>query len=407
MDGDKRQGPRTERSKIPRRAWGFIIVVFATSRLFYLLAGALLVRVVPIDAWQQQSSDVPFRTLNIWAHMDGDHLLAIAENGYSVGSPAYFPLYPLLVRAVAEFFGGPLNRGGLSGYGVLISLITFYFALYFVYRIAEEGWGVRVAEGTVLALAFFPTSFFFNAVFTESLFLALSAGAVWAVRVRKDLPLACLLAALATATRTVGVFLLILLLVEWWRDRRAYGWRGAYLLLAPAGLLTYMAYLWWRLGNPLAFVNAQGNWGRGAANTGTLPEIALRLAYENATALLDPNNYEPFGFERLIIVLSGQNYLYNLLFFLGALLVLAVGWRRLLPGEFSAYSLILVGVSSVFGPPDNPLISTPRYLLVVFPLFIVLGALLKDRRLLAGYLLISVPASLVFTALFVGWYFVA
>ena len=104
-------------------------------------------------------------------------------------------------------------------------MVAFFFAIYFVYRIAEEGWSARAAQGTVLSLAFFPTSFFFNAVYTESLFLALSAGAVWAARVRKDLLLASILAGLATATRSVGVLLLIPLVAEW-SDRREYGWRA-------------------------------------------------------------------------------------------------------------------------------------------------------------------------------------
>jgi Gpi18-like mannosyltransferase len=65
---------------------------------------------------------------------------------------------------------------------VLVSLAFLPLALFFVYRIAEEGWGEGVARGAVLALAFFPTAFFLNSVYTESLFLALSAGSLWAMR---------------------------------------------------------------------------------------------------------------------------------------------------------------------------------------------------------------------------------
>ena len=162
------------------RIWSFVLAVFAASRLFYSVAGAVIARVVPIDAWQLWSSDVPFGTLSIWAHMDGDHYLSVAQGGYSDGSPVFFPLYPLLVRVVALLFGGPISRGGLSVYGVFISLTAFCLVLYFIYRMVEEGWGTRAARGTVLTLAFFPTSFFFNAVYTESLFLALSAGSLWA-----------------------------------------------------------------------------------------------------------------------------------------------------------------------------------------------------------------------------------
>ena len=94
----------------------------------------------------------------------------------------------------------------LSLWGPLLSLSFLPFALYFVYQIALDGWGERVARGTVLALAFFPTAFFLNSAYTESLFLALSAGSLWAIRVRKDLLLACVLAGLASATRNVGIF---------------------------------------------------------------------------------------------------------------------------------------------------------------------------------------------------------
>ena len=237
------------------KAWSFVLAVFVASRLFYLISGALFVKVVPIDPFQRDSSsDVPFGTLSIWARMDGDHFLNIAESGYENEKPAHFPLYPLLVRSAADLLGGPTSRGSLSAYGVIVSLVAFFFALYFVYRVAEQGWSIQVAKGTILTLAFFPTAFFFNAVFTESLFLALSAGAIWAARVRKDFLLACLLAMLAAPTRLVGIFLLIPLAYEWWRDRSEYGPRAvSYLAFIPIGLATYAAYLWWRFGDPLLF----------------------------------------------------------------------------------------------------------------------------------------------------------
>ena len=87
---------------------------------------------------------------------------------------------------------------------MLLSLLALPFAFYFVYNIAREGFGERAARATVLTLALFPTSFFFNAVYTESLFLALSAGSIWALRVRRDLLLACCFSWFATATRNVG-----------------------------------------------------------------------------------------------------------------------------------------------------------------------------------------------------------
>src|SRR5918998_1296645 len=249
----------------------FVPAVFAASRLFYLVAGALLAGFLPAGGFYWLTPDVPLGRLNIWAHWDGAWYSRIAAEGHETyASTAFFPLYPLLMRSFAELFGGPLSLGALSLWGVLISLAVLPFALYFVYRIAEAEWGGHTAKGTVLVLAFFPTSFFLNAVYTESLFLALSAACIWAVRVRKDLLLGCALAAFAAATRNVGVFLVVPLAYEWLRGGvgREYGWGRAVacLALAPLGLAAYAAYLWSRFGNPLLFYTEQQRWGREATD---------------------------------------------------------------------------------------------------------------------------------------------
>ena len=192
---------------------GFVLAVYAASRLLYLICGPILARVVPTSAFQRVTLDVPSGSMNIWSHWDGEHYVTLALGGYlnppDDVSPAFFPMYPLLVRSFAELFGGPVSLETLSVWAPLLSLLFLPFALYFLYQIALEGWGERVARGAVLCLALFPTTFFLNSAYTESLFLALSAGSLWAMRVRKDLLLACVLAGFASATRNVGVFLLV------------------------------------------------------------------------------------------------------------------------------------------------------------------------------------------------------
>src|SRR5215212_7336405 len=222
----------------------FVLAVYATSRAFYLIWGCLLASVVPISSFQRVTLDVPFGSMNAWSHWDGEHYVALAMGGYlhppDNVSPAFFPLYPLLMRSFAELFGGPISKEALSVWGPLLSLLFLPFALYFIYQIALDSFDEGVARGTVLALAFFPTTFFLNAAYTESLFLALSAGSLWAMRVRKNLLLACVLAGLASATRNVGVFLVVPLLYEWVRGgglaRGRERWRGLYLGLVPSGL---------------------------------------------------------------------------------------------------------------------------------------------------------------------------
>jgi hypothetical protein len=393
---------------------GFVLLVYATSRLFYLAAGALLANVVPEGRFQRITADVPSGTMNLWSHWDGEHYVALAATGYlqppDNASPAFFPLYPLLIRFSAELFGGPISQPTLSAWGVLVSLLALPFALYFVYRLAEDGWGIRAAQGTVLSLAFFPTSFYLNAVYTESLFLALSAGSLWAARIRKDLLLACALAAFATATRNVGVFLIVPLAYEWLRGEagRGYGlWRGgACLALALSGLLWYAAYLWQRFGDPLLFYTEQRRWGREASDPLNALRDTVVEAGEGVGRLFGPGLWGDPSLGSIANHLGAASNAYNLLFLCLALALLLLG-LRVLPLSLSVYAFLLVLPPALFGTPQGPLMGLPRYMLVAFPLFVVLGVLLKNRRLLGGWLILSGAFSLILCALFVSWRFVA
>jgi hypothetical protein len=389
---------------------GFVVAVWAASRLLYLVCGPILAQVVPISNFQRVTLDVPSGSMNLWSHWDGEHYVTLALGGYlnppDNVSPAFFPLYPLLVRSFAELFGGPISMEALSVWGPLISLLFLPFALYFVYQIALDGWGHWVARGAVLALAFFPTTFFLNSAYTESLFLALSAGSIWAMRVRKNLLLACVLAGLASATRNVGVILIVPLAYEWINNMDRYRWRGVYLALVPFGLFAYMGYLWARFGDPFLFYTAQEDWGREA--TGPLATVgrAWASAVEGAGRLTDPGLWTDPTLGNLANHLAGAGNLTNLAFFVFAVAILLAGSRDL-PPSLTLYGLLLIAPATLFGTPQSPLMGTPRYILASFPIFIALGLLSNNRWLFRGWLLLSAILSLMLCALFVSWRFVA
>jgi len=389
---------------------GFVLAVWAASRLLYLVCGQIFARVLPISRFQRVTLDVPSGSMNLWSHWDGEHYVTLASGGYLNApdnvSPAFFPLYPLLVRSFAELSGGPISREVLSVWAPLLSILFLPFALYYVYQIALDGWGDRVARGAVLALAFFPTTFFLNAAYTESLFLALSVGSLWAIRVRKNLLLACVLAGLASATRSVGIFLIVPLTYEWIKTMDHYRWRGAYLAIVPSGLMAYMGYLWARFGDPLLFYTAQEDWGR--EPTGPLATVgrAWTSAVDGAGRLLDPGLWADPTLGNLANHLAAAGNFTNLAFFVFALAILLAGARDL-PPSLTIYGLLLVAPATLFGTPQSPLMGTPRYELVAFPLFIVLGLLSPNRWLFRGWLLLSALLSLALCALFVTWRFVA
>jgi hypothetical protein len=388
----------------------FVLAVYAASRLFYLISGSLLAYLVPTSSFQRITLDMPSGSMNIWSHWDGEHYVTLAMGGYlhppDNVSPAFFPLYPLLLRSFAELFGGPISKEALSVWGPLISLLFLPFALYFIYHIALEGWGERVARGTVLILALFPTTFFLNAAYTESLFLALSAGSMWAMRVKKDLLVACVLAGFAAATRNVGIFLVVPLMYEWIKDVERSRWQGVYLLLAPGGLFAYMVYLWVRFGDPLLFYSAQESWGRQATGPLDTASRAWGAAVEGAGRLLDPDLWAHPSLGNAANQLAGASNFFNLAFFVFAMVVLLAG-SRYLPLSLTIYGLLLVAPATLFGTPGSPLMGTPRYVLVAFPVFIVLALLFRNRALLGGWLVASTLLSLVLCGLFVSWRFVA
>ena len=392
---------------------GFVLAVFATSRIFYLVSGFLLAKFVPTSSHQLTTTDVPPGSLSIWSYWDGEHYVALALDGYFQApryvSPAFFPMYPLLVRSFSVFGGAP-SKEALSYWGPLLSLLFLPFAFYFIYEIARQGWGERAAKGTILTLAFFPTAFFLNAAYTESLFLALSAGSLWAIRVKRNLLLACILAGLATATRNVGIFLVVPLMFEWIaqggikepRER----WRGLYLAIAPAGLIVYMGYLWIKFGDPLLFYSSQKYWKREATAPLDTATRAWATAVEGVNILRDPGLLANPAAQNFANHLERANSFYNLAFLIFAVVVLLAGVRKL-PLSLTIYSLLLIVPPALFGTPDIPLMGIPRYVLVAFPVFIVLGLLARRKLLFYGWLILSAIMSIILCALFVSWRFVA
>jgi hypothetical protein len=191
----------------------------------------------------------------------------IARVGYEAGpfmtdrqhSWAFFPLYPIILRAAASVTGEyPLT-------GVALSNILFLLGLILLHRTAREfGLDEKDADRTIFYIAVFPTSYFFSLPLTESLFLCLTVGSFYAAK-RDAWWMAGMLGALASATRVNGVLLLpVLALLYWQRYRRAgLSWNVLGLLLIPSGLLAYMLYLYHLTGNAFAFKDAQFNWDRG------------------------------------------------------------------------------------------------------------------------------------------------
>jgi hypothetical protein len=330
---------------------------------------------------------------------DSIHYLGIAQHGYaSASSTVFFPLYPLLVRVLGFVPGSDPVAG------VAISLASFSIALVLLHRLTALELGSPAADGTVLLLAFAPVSLFFSAVYTESLFLALSVGSIYAARQRRW-KLACGLGGLASATRVTGAGLVLPLALMYLRDRRGIDRRAAWLLTAPAGLAAYMGYLALKGYGILAPFAGQTGAQHGHEMTGPLKTLvsAVRAAAAGAHSVLSGPIYEPSlggpfsnGAESIVLLVV-----------LGIAVAALIAAARRLPIEYSAYALATLLVCIWSPVAGQPLKSVDRYTLTIFPLWMAAGAWLSERRLIRPVVIVSAGLLAFWTFQFATWAWVA
>jgi hypothetical protein len=132
----------------------------------------------------------------------------------------------------------------------------------------------------------------------------------------------------------------------------------------------------------------------------------MDTAVEGSNILSDPGLWAHPDVQSLADHLERANSVYNLAFLIFAIVVLLAGLHEL-PVSLIIYSLLLIVPPALYGTPDIPLMGIPRYVLVAFPIFIVLGLLARKKLLFAGWLIMSIIVSLILCALFVSWRFVA
>jgi hypothetical protein len=374
-----------------------------------------------------------------FARWDSVWYLAIAHGGYDhePSRTAFYPLYPLVVRGL-----GFVIRSDLIA-GVLVSLVAFGIALVLLQRLVAIELGDGPARLTVMLLAFCPMSYFFSAVYTESLFLALSVGCIYQARLGRW-PAAGILGGLAAASRNSGVMLAVPLVLLYlygprqdapvrprsrsWsrgdaqrptasrtlasivvriRPRYPIGPRLAWVALVPAGLGAYVAWLALKTGNGLAPFHAQQVWYRHFAGPFGGVWDGLGAAWDGLRQLVHgpppPIYFAKAGGDALMV--AGQNLM--LFGFLVAGVLACVGAFRRLPVAYGAYALAALALPLSYPVTPQPLASLPRYEVVLFPLFMWAALWLRDRRWAEPALGANAVLLGLFTAEFATWRFVA
>jgi hypothetical protein len=321
-----------------------------------------------------------------WTRKDAGWFMHIAREGYggSPGRPAFFPLYPVLLRLASVF-----TLGNYVLAGILVSLACYAGAMVLLFRLAAEEAGRRAAALAVVLISVFPTAFVFSAPYSESLFLLVTVAAFYFAR-RRRWAVACAAGFLAALTRSNGVVLVVPLLLlfadqqGWMRRRpslrRAEDRRVAWLLLIPAGLGAYMLYLWATFGDALRFAEAQRtNWHRVTAWPWLDVWRGARAAVRGIGAIAGHLSLLPSGLlpgERLEVVAARTLLPFGALLF--AALCLVPVFRRL-PLHYGVYAALALLVPLLEPSRLVPLYSYHRFVLVVFPLFMGLAIVLEKR----------------------------
>ncbi len=380
------------------------VIVFAVAFLTVVVLGAE-------DEAQSAESDAELLThpfgavgdalLSPLARWDSIWYLAIADHGYgsdvvSQHSVAFFPLYPLLVWVVSGL-GASFELQLVAAF--VVSLAAFAGALYLLHRLVELELGREQAMPVILLVALFPGALFFGLPYSESVFLLVSVGAFYAART-DHWAWAGVLAASASATRSSGVLLIVPLAILYWRQRGGLRADALWLALAPLGLVAYCAYLGIERDDALAWMDLQDAWGREFAGPfGAL--VTGAIAAGDGVRDLISGSYEFEDGVRYALMDIGL-----FAFAVGAV-VATVGVLRRLPLAYGAYVIAALALPLSFPSTDQPLMSLPRFLAVLFPLFMWLALWAGERRRTTEVAFLFTALLAFFTSQYAAWEFVA
>jgi Mannosyltransferase (PIG-V) len=330
-----------------RPDWQIALAATAALRVFYSMLAAVAAVFLHPDPRAIQSNgplteNLPaphglhYAWLGIWERFDTLWFLRIAEHGYDRPMAViFYPLYPAAIRLVSELIS-PLAAA------ILVSTVAAFFLFLGLLRLA----GGELSEvGRVRMLLLFcmwPTSFVLFAGYAESLTQALL---VWAIifgrKARWEAATACGL--LAGSARPSGVLVFVPLAIMALRSRQA---RSLIVALTPLGLLIYWGWLRWS--------------GR--------PSVVEAYRLYQGMTMVPP--WRGLG-EALWLIVTEHDTLLAIKLGL-VILVAVITLRRQVRIEDKTFALVVILQMLMY--TGRPLLGAARYLLIVYPAFLVLGA---------------------------------
>jgi hypothetical protein len=346
--------------------WRTIWPAFAVSRVAVLVVGLVAVFTVGYP-----KGGPPFRiskneAVNLPARWDAGWYLNIATQGYSWNERradaqqniAFFPAYPMLLRVTARIFGGSAGAYVLGG--IFISHAAFLWALFYLHRLTRARFGDAAADRSVLLLVSYPFAVFHGGIYTESLFLLGTLGAIVEFGERRFWRAAAW-GFLVGITRPNGFFVSAALAAFGWFDgvwtREDVRTRDRNLslltLCAPLmGTALFSLYMGALTGNPFQWAAQHAAWGRTFRGAVPLVDSAAFVAEHGVVTLLQALPYDTLNTAAVVFTL----------------VLLVPIWMRL----GAAYAIFII-INMLPPLMLGGIMSMGRLTSTMFPLFMWLG----------------------------------
>jgi len=367
-----------------------ILSMFLISRGAILLIGFIALGTIaqgPYLLSSGYSGDALQDIIKISGRFDSGVYLTIVRDGYiynpaNIADPstnvAFFPLYPLLIWL--------LGSTGLS-YKAAAAIISNLCALGFsfmLFKLLSMDFSPSDSKRAVIYVLIFPVSFFFSAVYTESLFLLLTVSSFYFAR-KSNWLAAGVLGGLSALARPTGFLLFLPLAFEYLYQKR-FDLRQVRpnvlaLLLVPLGVLLFMAYCQAQFGDALAFAHSTAQRNGQSALSGQTLNLFKTLFRQ------DPND-APFP----------MNYVY----LSTALSAIAISFAsfKFLRKSYAIYAVLFVFAAFGLGRIEGIM----RYSAAVFPLFAMLAIAGRNRTVDIAITSLFLVLLSLFTTMFVLGY---
>ncbi len=356
----------------------FLLTAFIVLSIIHLLLAYHLPSFIPHGHFPYDDlirKNFGVYPLTFFANFDGYQYLSIAGQGYHQLQQSYFPLFPILVFLVSTIFS---KNYVLSG--IVVSWTCYLLGLIYFKKYIDELLKDKIqTRWAIVFLVTFPTAFFYQVIYPESLFLFLSAASLYYLSRKKYLP-ATVFVFFASLTKIQGMLLIIPFFLtvfeaHWLQLRnlsllktQAFSlrmYRQVFVTLSPVyGLLVFSGYLYFNYKDPLYFYHAQSAFGANRATDKLVlvPQVLYRyikIFYFAQTNLI----YWIAWLEFLIFLLVTGVLLFDLF------LLMKREEKNTPQISLDLYSLAAILLPSLTGT----LTSLPRYALISFGLFTALS----------------------------------